>query len=152
MTDEEVVWPWGMSERDPDPASRPWVFSPRGFLVAVLGDTAEGERASVHLGEVGFAEGERRLYTGEQVVDERRRFVAQQGAGRRLVEKLTIDNKAVDLFLEFAESGRSFLWIRVPEREDANRAIRGLSAHRVLHFRYYGDGGAEDLPMPSTPG
>lgn len=137
-----------MSEDDPDPASRPWVFNPRGFLVAVLEDTAEGELASAHLGTIGFAEGDRRLYTGEQVIDERQRFLAQQGPGRRLVEKLTIDAKAVDLFLGFAEKGRSFLWVRVPERADANRAIRGLSAHRVLHFRYYGDGGVEDLPMP----
>lgn len=152
MPDGEVVWPWGMTDRDPDPASRPWVFNPRGFLLAVLEDGAEGERAAAHLCEVGFSEGDRRLYPGEQVVDERRRFVAQQGPGRRLVEKLTIDAKAVDYILESAEQGRSFLWIRVPERADANRAIRGLSAHRVLHFRYYGDDGAEDLPMPSTPG
>jgi len=148
VADTEAPWPWGMSDEDPDPASRPWVFHPRGFLVAVLEDTAEGERASEHLGEAGFTERERRLYTGEQVIDERRRFIAQQGAGRRLVEKLTIDNKAVDLFVQFAEAGRSFLWVRVPERADANRAIRGLSAHRVLHFRYWGDSGAEDLPMP----
>ncbi len=148
MTDGEVIWPWGMSERDPDPASRPWVFNPRGFLVAVLEDTAEGERAADHLGDVGFSEGDRRLYTGEQVIDERERFVEQQGTARRLVEKLTIDTKTVDQFLEFAQDGRSFLWVRVPERADANRAIRGLSAHRVLFFRYYGDDGVEDLPMP----
>ncbi len=143
-----MVWPWGMSERDPDPASRPWVFNPHGFLVAVLEDAAEAERASVALGEVGFAEGSRRIYTGDQVMDERQRFVAQQGPGRRLVEKLTIDAKAVDQFLGYARDGRSFLWVRVPERQDANRAIRGLSRHRVLHFRYYGDSGVEDLHMP----
>ena len=147
MVDEEVVWPWGMSDRDPDPASRPWVFNPHGFLVAVLEDAAEAERASVALGEAGFADGDRRIYTGDQVLDERQRFVAQQGAGRRLVEKLTIDAKVVDLFLEYAENGRSFLWVRVPERDDANRAIRGLSRHRVLHFRYYGDGELEDFHM-----
>ncbi len=137
-----------MSERDPDPASRPWVFNPRGFLVAVLEDTAEGERAADHLCEVGFTEEDRRLYNGEQVIEERRRFVDQQGTARRLVEKLTIDTKTVEQFLEFAEEGRSFLWVRVPERADANRAIRGLSAHRVLFFRYYGDSGVEDLSMP----
>ena len=142
------MWPWGMSEHDPDPASRPWVFNPRGFLVAVLESEEEAGRASIALGEVGFAEGQRRIYTGEQVMDERQRFVAQQGPGRRLVEKLTIDAKAVDLFLGYAREGRSFLWIRVPERDDANRAIRGLSRHRVLHFRYYGDSGVEDVPMP----
>ena len=148
MTDGEVIWPWGMTERDPDPASRPWVFNPRGFLVAVLEDTAAGERAAAHLCDVGFSEGDRRLYTGEQVVDERRRFVDQQGTARRLVEKLTLDTKVVELFLEFGQEGRAFLWVRVPERADANRAIRGLSADRVLFLRYYGDDGVEDLPMP----
>ncbi|MFN2505080.1 MAG: hypothetical protein ABR540_12800 [Acidimicrobiales bacterium] len=78
MVDDEVVWPWGMSDRDPDPASRPWVFNPHGFLVNVLDGTAEAERASLALGELGFAEDHRRIYTGEQVVDERQRFVAQQ--------------------------------------------------------------------------
>jgi hypothetical protein len=146
--DEEVTWPWGMSDVDPDPSSRPWVFNPHGFLVAVLDDAAEAERASAALGEVGFDERYRRIYTGAQVMDERQRFVAQQSPGRRLVEKLTIDAKAVDRFLAYAREGRAFLWVRVPEREDANRAIRGLSRHKVLHFRYYGDSGVEDVPMP----
>ncbi|HEX2048631.1 MAG TPA: hypothetical protein VHF27_12765 [Acidimicrobiales bacterium] len=145
MADNEVVWPWGMSDRDAGPASRPWVFNPRGFLVAVLADNEEAERAAVALGRAGFPEGHRRIYPGDQVVDERRRFVAQQGPGRRLVEKLTIENDVVEMFLDYAENGRSFLWIRVPQREDANRAIRALVGHRVLHYRYYGDNSVEDI-------
>ena len=137
-----------MTDRDPDPASRPWVFKPQGFLVAVVEDEEEAVRAGAALTEVGFAEDEWRLYTGEQVVDERQRFVAQQSTGRQLVEKLTIDTKAVDLFMDYARAGRCFLWVRVPHREDANRAIRGMSPCRVLLFRYYGDGAVEDLPMP----
>ena len=136
-----------MSERDPDPATRPWVFSPRGFLVAVLADTAEAEKADTALGRAGFPEGHRRIYTGEQVLDERRRFLAQQGPGRRLVEKLTIDTDVLELFVEYAENGRSFLWVHVPRREDANRAIRALGGHRVLHYRYYGDKSVEDIHL-----
>lgn len=147
MADNEVVWPWGMSDKDPDPASRPWVFNPHGFLVAVLADTGEAERADDALGQAGFPEGHRRIYTGEQVIDERRRFVAQQGPGRRLVEKLTIENDVVELFLDYAESGAAFLWIRVPRRDDANRAIRTLGGHRVLHYRYYGGDSVEDIRM-----
>lgn len=137
-----------MTDRDPDPASRPWVFKPQGFLVAVIQDADEAARAGAALTEVGFAEDERRLFTGEQVVDERQRFVARQSATRQLVEKLTIDSKAVDLFMDYARAGRCFLWVRVPNREDANRAIRGLSQCRVLLFRYYGDNTVEDVPMP----
>lgn len=42
MTAGEVVWPWGMTARDPDPSSRPWVFNPVGFLLVVVEDDAEG--------------------------------------------------------------------------------------------------------------
>ena len=147
MAEDEFVWPWGMSEQDPDPASRPWVFDPHGFLVAVLADTGEAERASTTLGGAGFPDAKRRIYTGEQVMDERRRFVAQQGPARRLVEKLTIENDVVQLFLDYAGDGAAFLWIRVPRREDANRAIRALGGHRVLHYRYYGDDSVEDIHL-----
>ncbi|MGI8806784.1 MAG: hypothetical protein ACR2KK_02810 [Acidimicrobiales bacterium] len=145
--DDEVVWPWGMTERDPDPASRPWVFNPHGFLLAVVADTAEAERAEAALAAVGFGSGRQRTYTGEQVLEDRARHVAQQGIARRLVETVTIDNEAVDLLLGFARAGRSFVWIRTPQREDANRAIRGLSTCSVLYFRYYGDE-VEEIRMP----
>ncbi len=145
VADSDFVWPWGMSEQDPDPASRPWVFNPHGFLVAVVEDTHEAGRAGVALTGAGFPERHHRIYTGEQVIDERQRFVAQQGPGRRLVEKLTIENDVVELFLEYAESGRAFVWVRTARREDANRAIRALGGHRVLHYRYYGDDSIEDI-------
>ena len=148
MTDSEVVWPWGMTERDPDPASRPWVFNPRGFLLAVLGDEAEAEQAGEALGQVGFSEGERRIYSGAQVLDDRERFLAQQSTTRRLVERVTIDNEVLNLLLDYAHAGRAFLWVHTPGREDANRAIRGLSTHDVLYFRYYGADGVEEIRMP----
>ena len=145
---EEVVWPWGLTERDPDPATRPWVFNPVGFLLTVVEDDAEAQRAGAALEEVGFTEAQHRSYSGEQVIRDRERFHAQQSAARRLVEKVTIDSEAVQLLLDYAHAGRAFLWVRVPEREDANRAIRALSANKVLYFRYYGDAGVEDIRMP----
>ena len=147
MTDD-VVWPWGMTEADPDPASRPWVFNPRGFLLVVLGDAAEAERAAVAVEGVGFPAAHRRIYTGEQVLDERARFVAQHGLARRLVETVTIDTEVLDLLIDYARAGRAFLWVRAPEREDANRAIRALSTQGVLYFRYFGNDGVEEIRMP----
>ncbi len=145
MDEDDVVWPWGLSEQDPDPASRPWVFNPRRFLLAVVDDGVEAERATAALVERGFPERHLRTYSGEQVLDERERFLAQQGALRRVVGRVTSDSEAVDLFLEYANDGRSFLWVYVPDRDHANRAIAGLSALRVLHFRYYGEDSVEDL-------
>lgn len=144
----KVVWPWGMTEQDPDPASRPWVFNPHGFLVAVLENDAEAERANAALDEVGFSEEERRTYPGRQVLEDRANFLARQGPARRLVEKVTSDTETVNRFIQYAEEGRAFLWVRVPDRADANRAIRGLSTNGVLFFRYYGDSGVEDITMP----
>ena len=148
MTAEEVVWPWGMTERDPDPGARPWVFNPVGFLLAVVEDDAEAARAGAALEQVGFTPAEHRSYTGAEVVRDRERFHAQQSTARRLVEKVTIDTEVLHLLLDYAHAGRAFLWVRVPRREDANLAIRGLSAHRVLYFRYYGDAGVEDIRLP----
>lgn len=148
MTGKEVVWPWGMTVRDPDPASRPWVFNPVGFLLAVLENDAEAERAAATLEGVGFTDAEHRTYSGEQVVADRERFQAQQSKARRLVERVTIDNEIVHLLLDYAHAGRAFLWVRAPKREDANRAIRGLTANNVLYFRYYGAAGVEDIRMP----
>ena len=145
---EEVVWPWGLTERDPDPATRPWVFNPVGFLLTVVEDDAEAQRAGASLEAVGFTEAQHRSYSGDQVIRDRERFHAQQSAARRLVEKVTIDSEAVQLLVDYAHAGRAFLWVRVPEREDANRAIRALSANKVLYFRYYGDAGVEDIRMP----
>ncbi len=145
MDEEDVVWPWGLSEQDPDPASRPWVFSPRRFLLAVVDDDVEAERGKAALVEVGFREGHLRAYSGEQVLEERERFLAQQSGLRRVVGRVTSDAEAVDLFVRYANDGRSFLWVYVPDRDHANRAIAGLSALSVLHFRYYGDDSVEDI-------
>ena len=145
---ENIVFPWGMDEGDPDPSTRPWVFNPEGFLLAVLADEVEAERARTALQEVGFPEGHSRTFTGEKVLQDRARFEAQQGAARRLVEKVTIDTEAFNLLLDYAKAGRAFVWIHTPHRDDANRAIRGLSTHDVLYFRYYGDAGVEEIRMP----
>ncbi len=148
MEEHEVIWPWGMTERDPDPASRPWVFNPRDFLVAVVEDDAEAERSMAALREVGFPDEDLRSYGGAQVLADRERYLAQQGTLRRVVGQVTSDVEAVKQFVRYARDGRAFVWVHVHEREDANRAIRALSTNKVLHFRYYGDAGVEDVAMP----
>lgn len=148
MAEDEIVFPWGMEEGDPDPSSRPWVFNPQGFLLAVVADSTEAEAARAALQDAGFAEGHSRAFTGEKVLEDRARFEAQQGTARRLVERVTIDTEAFNLLLDYAKASRSFVWIRTPRREDANRAIRGLSARQVLYFRYYGDSTVEEIRMP----
>jgi hypothetical protein len=146
-TVDDVVWPWGMSDQDPDPESRPWVFNPRGFLLLVLAGDDDAARACSRLQEVGFPGRHLRTYSGPQLLREREAFLAQQGRARRVVESLTIDSEAVELLVNYAQDGRAFIWVVAPRREDANRAIRGLSDIDVLYVRYYGDHGVEDLKM-----
>jgi hypothetical protein len=147
MEGNEIVWPWGMTDRDPDPASRPWVFNPKGFMVAVVEDAGEAEVAKAALREAGFADTESRIFTATQLLEDRERFLAQQRPVRRLVERVTSDTDAVQLFLEYAHDGRSFVWVHVPDKKDAGRAVRGLSTLRVLHVRYYGDDVVEDIHL-----
>ena len=45
MAEDEVVWPVGTTDLDPDVGSRPMVSRPKGFLVAVLTDDDEAGRA-----------------------------------------------------------------------------------------------------------
>ncbi len=142
---DEVVWPWGMTERDPDPASRPWIFRPRGFLAAVLEDDEKAEEAKAALRRAGFPEGKLRTYAGRQVLEDRERFLAQQGPLRRAVGEVTSDSQAVALFADYAGKGRAFLWVHVPDRDDANVAIHSLSSCGVLHLRYYGQDSLEDI-------
>jgi hypothetical protein len=143
--EEEVVWPWGMTEADPDPATRPWVFRPQGFLVAVLGDAEKAEGAKAALRAAGFAEKDLRSYPGQQVLEDRERFLAQQGPLRRVVGEVTSDSEAVALFSQYAREGRSFLWVHAGDREGANRAIHSLASYEVLHLRYYGRDTLEDI-------
>ncbi len=143
--EDEVVWPWGMTEDDPDPATRPLVFRPRGFLVAVLGDDEKAEEAKASLRAAGFAEKDLRAYPGRQVLEDRERFLAQQGTVRRIVGEVTADSQAVALFSEYARDGRSFLWVHAGDRDNANRAVHSLASHEVLHLRYYGDDALEDI-------
>lgn len=145
MDENEFVWPWGMSDQDPDPASRPWVYHPQGFLLAVVQTADNAEMAKVALQEAGFASTHLRIFTGEQLLRDYERFLAQQQAVRRLVGRLTSDTAAVQLFLDYARQGRAFLWVRAPDRQTANRAVRDLASHKVLHLRYYGDDTLEDI-------
>ena len=50
-----------------DPAPRPWKFQPTGYLVAILTDTEEGQKAEGALIAAGFDARDVKVYTGEQI-------------------------------------------------------------------------------------
>ena len=145
MSANEVVWPMGMTDQDPSLGTRPLAFNPQGFLVAILPDADRGEQAKAALVDAGFAETDLRVYTSQQILDDHERFLAQRTVARRVVGGLTDDPDTIKLYFGYARDGCSALWVHVPDEADADRAVRGLADHSVLHFRYYGHDRQDDL-------
>ena len=145
MSANEVVWPTGMSDQDPAARDRPLFFNPQGFLVAILQDADQAERARAALAEAGFADRDLRVYTSQQILDSWERFQAERSLAQRVVGAVTDDPATIEQYFGYARQGRSALWVHVPDDADADRAVRCLADHQVLHFRHYGHNSQQDL-------
>jgi len=145
MSANEVAWPTGMSEQDPAARARPLVFNPQGFLVAILQDADRAEQARAALAEAGFADRDLRVYTSQQILDSWERFQAERSLAQRAVGAVTDDPDTIELYFGYAREGRSALWVHVPDEADADRVVRCLADHQVLHFRHYGHNSQQDL-------
>ena len=145
MSEDEVVWPTGMSDQDPAARERPLFFNPQGFLVAILQDNDQAEQAKTTLAEAGFAETNLRVYTSQQILDSWERFQAERSLGQRVAGAVTDDPDTIEQYFGYARQGRSALWVHVPADADANRAVRALADHQVLHFRHYGHDRQDDI-------
>ena len=147
MSANDVVWPTGMSDRDPAAQDRPLFFNPQGFLVAILEDADQAEHARATLAETGFAETDLRVYTSQQILDSWQRFQAERSLAQRAVGAVADDPDTIELYFGYAREGRSALWVHVPDEADADRAVRRLVDHQVLHFRHYGHNSQQDLHL-----
>ena len=147
MSEDKVVWPTGMSDQDPAARERPLVFNPQGFLVAILQDADQADQARATLAHAGFAERELRVYTSQQILDSWEWFQAERSLAQRVAGAVTDDPDTIELYFGYARQGRSALWVRVPDEADADRAVRRLADHQVLHFRHYGHGNQQDLHL-----
>jgi hypothetical protein len=145
MSTNEVPWPTGRSGHNPAARARPLVFRPHGFLVAILDDADLAGQARSALVEAGFAETDLRVYTSQQILDSWERFQAERSLAQRVVGAFTDDPETIERYFGYARKGRCALWIHVPDEADADRAVRSLADHQVLHFRHYGRGRQEDL-------
>jgi hypothetical protein len=138
MADTDIVWPVGTTDQDPDLSTRPMVFRPTGFLVAILPGAEEAERAAAALRGAGFTDEKLRIFTSQQILDDYARYTAQPSLPRRVVATLTDDPETIELYCGHARNGCSALWVQVTDDEEANRAIRGLADCATLHIRHYG--------------
>jgi hypothetical protein len=145
MDEHEVAWPTGMSDQDPAARDRPLVFNPQGFLVAILQDNDQAEQARATLAEAGFADGDLRVYTSQQILDSWARFQAERSLAQRVAGAVTDDPDTLELYFGSARQGRAALWVHVPDEADAKKAIRALADHHVLHIRHYGHDRQDDI-------
>jgi hypothetical protein len=145
MSEDEVVWPTGMSDQHPTARERPLVFAPEGFLVAILEDADQAEQARASLAEAGFAETNLRVHTSQQILDSWERFQAERSLAQRVAGAVTDDPDTIEQYFGYARQGRAALWVHVPDDADAKRAVRALADHQVLHFRHYGHDSQQDI-------
>ena len=145
--DHGVVWPTGMSDQDPAARDRPLIFNPEGFLIAILKDVDQANQARAALAGAGFAEGDLRVYSCQEILDSWERFQAERSLTQRVVGALTDDPATIEAYFGYARQGRSALWVHVPEDADAKRAVRLLADHQVLHLRHYGHGSQQDIHL-----
>ena len=92
---------------------------------------------------IGFADDALRTYTSEQMLAFDKAFRSSHGLVDRALRSLLNDREAVAQYLAYARNGRCALWIRVAERDDANRVIRTLVDHDLVHAWFHGHGGLE---------
>ena len=143
MAEEELQWPFGST--DGGPASRPLVVHLANVLIAILPDTAAGERALADLRDRGLAGERLRLYTGEQIVAYDAAFRSDRGVTSRVVGALVEDSESMDSYVEFGREGRSALWVQLDHRDEANSVIRRLVDFEVVYAWFHSGRGFESV-------
>jgi hypothetical protein len=88
--------------------------------------------------DAGFDRDDLRVYTSREILNDHEIYLKERSPARRVVGALTDDQATIDLYFGYAREGRGALWVHVPEKDDAARAIRYLADHGVLHYRYFG--------------
>lgn len=118
-------------------------YYPKGWVVAVIHERAEAERAAEALRTAGFADEDVRLFSGREVLELDRAFDEQRSIGQRLGGLLSSDEAAAQQeYLDEARRGRHFVLVHAsgPERAGAI-----LASHEAHAMRHYGDLAITDL-------
>jgi len=144
MNETQNVFPLDITEREP--GARPWKFRPDGYLVVVLSDEDEAQRAQESLVGVGFAVRDIKLYPGKQILATFEVYKEQRDVADKVAGVIRDDIEGRDLYLNYAREGRCALWLRVDE-DKVPKALRALADHHYLHTRYYGDKSETDYNL-----
>lgn len=141
MDEDKTIFPMDVT----DPSSRPWTFRPQGYLVAILADTEEAQRAEAALVEGGFAPEDIKLYTGKQILDNHDLYIGRRSVVSKAIGAIADDAEGRELYLSYAREDRCAMWVRIPDAGNVPKALRVLADHDYLHTRYYGDESQHDF-------
>jgi len=136
MYEHENAFPMDFWAEDPSP--RPWTFRPTGYLVVILSDADEAQRAETDLVAHGFAPRDVKLYTGTQILENYEVYQDRRTVTDKVVGSVTADSEGRELYLDYARQGRCAMWVRIPDENDVPKALRVLANHDYVHMRYYG--------------
>ena len=136
MDEGENTFPMDFYVQNSSP--RPWKFKPEGYLVVILSDDDEAQRAEADLVTHRFAPRDVKLYTGKQILENYEVYAARRNVTDKVVGSAVDDSEGRELYLDYARQGRCAMWVRIPDEEDVPRALRVLANHNYVHTRYYG--------------
>ncbi len=115
---------------------------PRDYIVGVIDDIDEAERAAEELRRVGFPEADVRLFPSEEVVEGLRMIDAQrnlfQRVGAAIQREVTEEGAANKEYDDEARAGRHILTALAVEPEEIERARKVFVAHsarRIMHYK-----------------
>ena len=144
MTANQVAWPMGMSDQDPSLGARPLAFNPQGFLVTIIQDADHAELAKAALRDEGFADGDLRVYTSQQILEDHERFLAQRTLARRVVGAVTDAPDTIELCFGYTRQAAPPCGCMSPRRPTPT-SHPWLADDQVLHIRHYGHDTQQDL-------
>ena len=121
-----------------DPSPRPWKFRPEGYLVVILADADEGQRAEAALVAAGFAAHDIKVYSGKQILEDYELYTSRKTITDKATEPFMHDLESKELYLGYAREDRSALWLRLPDEYHAPKALRVLADFDYIFARYYG--------------
>jgi hypothetical protein len=113
-------------------------LKPEGYLVVILADDDEAQRAQADLVTHGVAPRDVKLYTGKQILENYEVYAVRRNVTDKVVGSVVDDSEGRELYLDYARQGRCAMWVRIPNEEDVPRALRVLANHNYVHTRYYG--------------
>jgi hypothetical protein len=141
MKDNAASWPMDIEQ-----LLSP-VFRAEGFFVVILGNTHEGQATSAALERAGVSGSDLKLYTSEDILGIHEQYLKRRSTVAKVVGVMTDDDAGRDLYLGYAETGRSALWARLPDKADVPKVLRALADRDYLHARYYGEDGVQDFHL-----